>query len=202
MARYKITKIKDESSLSDSSGYNSSPDNGRFSLHISANVSYLYSSDDPESKEGPTLPQTETIVERCMRLNVPVDKCPNCPVMTYRNIMKFHLEVCPHIPVRKGTTRGTISTKMMSEKFKPFLKSYEQKKKLTFLYRKTKLNQVEIVGQKYGNGDPVFYSLTLYDRENRHIFKSNVKSGNIIFIPKFVFEELGKKVKFKITTSK
>ena len=92
---------------------------------------------------------------------------------------------------------------MMSDKFKPFLKSYEAKKSLVFLYRRTKANQVEIVGQKFGNGDPVWYSLTLYDRENKHIHKElHVKSGKIIFIPHSVFLELGNKVKFKITISK
>ena len=92
---------------------------------------------------------------------------------------------------------------MMGDKFKPFIKSYEAKKGLVFLFRKTQANQVEIVGQKYGQTDPVYYSLTLYDRKDKHIFKQlHAKSGKIIFIPKSVFEELGNKVKFKITVPK
>ena len=131
-----------------------------------------------------------------------MEKCPNCPVKTYRNIMKYHAESCKYIPVRKNTTRGTLFTKMMREKFKPFLKSYEETKKVTFMYRKIGPNEVEIVGQKYENGAPLSYSLTLYDRDNRHIRKTTAQSGKVISIDKEVFKELGNKVRFKITILK
>ena len=92
---------------------------------------------------------------------------------------------------------------MMREKFKPFLKSYEETKKVTFMYRKTGPHEVEIVGEKYENGAPLSYSLTLYDRDNRHIFKkTTAKSGKVISIDKVVFKELGNKVRFKITILK
>ena len=192
--------------MSDSSGYCSSTDYGRQAVQTGTVQSgeiqiFIFLLD--ESQVISKIVKTETILEKCKRLNIPVEKCPNCPVRTYSNILKFHLEACPYIPVRKGTTRGYLYVKMLGDKFKPFLNSYEAKKGLVFLYRKTQSNQVEIVGQKYGSGDPVYYSLTLYDRKDKHIFKQlQAKSGKIIFIPQSVFEELGNKVKFKITVPK
>ena len=199
---------QEDCSLSDSSGYSSSTDYGRRSRLTQSgqnNNNSLYSLDDSQSQARGNISKTETVSEKCKRLNIPVEQCPNspCPLRTYSNILKFHLEACPYIPVRKGTVRGCLYVKMMGNKFKPFINSYEAKKGLVFLYRKTQANKVEIVCQKYGQADPVYYSFTLYDRKDKHIFKQlHAKSGKIIFIPQFVFEELGNKVKFKITVPK
>ena len=195
--------------MSDSSGYCSSTDYGRQCRLQTKTVwpggiqIFIFLLD--ESQTSCNIIKTETISQKCQRLKIPVEQCPNspCTVRTYSNILKFHQEACPYIPVRKGTTRGYLYVKMLGDKFKPFINSYEAKKSLVFLYRKTQSNQVEIVGQKYGSGDPVYYSITLYDRKDKHIFKQlHAKSGKIIFIPKSVFEELGNKVKFKITVPK
>merc|ERR1712113_475323 len=178
----KAGPAQEDCSMSDSSGYSSSTD---------------YDESQAQAQAGSSFSKTETISEKCKRLNIPVEQCPNspCPVRTYSNILKFHVEACPYIRVRKGTVRGYLYVKMMGDKFKPFINSYEEKRSLVFLYRKTQANQVEIVGQKYGHGDPVNFSLTLYDRKDKHIFKQlHAKSGKIIFIPHFVFEELGNKV--------
>ena len=203
---------REDCSLSDSSGYSSSTDYGsqsrlRQSGKEKCKSLYLFdeSQAHSQSQASSNFIKTETISEKCKRLNIPVEQCPNfgCLVRTYSNILKFHSEACPYIPVRKGTVRGYLYVKMMRDRFKPFIKSYEAKKRLVFLYRKTQSNQVEIVCQKYGQDETVSYSLTLYDRKDKHIFKQLLaKSGKIIFIPQFVFEELGNKVKFKITVPK
>ena len=71
------------------------------------------------------------------------------------------------------------------------------------MYKLTKeRNSVKICAQNYDNKEYT-YTLTLYDKSDRHIHKITAKTGlDIHTVPAKVFAEVGHSVKYKIQIMK
>jgi hypothetical protein len=74
--------------------------------------------------------------------------------------------------------------------------------KVIFLFKMTlDSNSVKICAQHSGKGER-FFTLTLYDKKSRHIYKITDQTGlKLHIIPAKVFREVGSLVKYKIKLS-
>jgi len=60
------------------------------------------------------------------------------------------------------------------------------------------LDSIKVCAQSKKSGIP--FTLTLYDKKKRHIFKSSGISGlDVLRVPPKVFRELGPKIEYKIS---
>jgi len=137
----------------------------------------------------------------------PLQKCRNsrrgCLVNSYPRIVSLHEEFCKFPEVRKMTARGKLNFRQADKKcFKIFCESFVKMDNVMFLFKMTLDGEsVKICAQQVGQVDRRF-TLTLYDKKSRHIYKITDQTGlNIHLIPAKVFREVGALVKYKIKLS-
>eukprot|EP00092_Neocalanus_flemingeri_P006809 GFUD01007353.1.p1 GENE.GFUD01007353.1~~GFUD01007353.1.p1 ORF type:complete len:187 (-),score=49.27 GFUD01007353.1:77-637(-) len=138
----------------------------------------------------------------------PLLACQNsirgCPVTSYPRIIGLHQEMCKFPEVKKFTVKSKLNLhQALSTKFRTFNQAFEKSRQVSFLFKKTKdCSSVKICAQHYGKEENSF-TLTLYDKRDRHLHKISDKTGlKIHIIPAKVFKEVGSIVKYKIQISK
>ena len=153
----------------------------------------------------------EEDAESILKLNkakgCPLQECKNasrgCLVKTFPRILGLHEQFCKFPEARKLTVRSKLNFfKAHGEKFNIFCQSFEKSRQVLFLYKKTKeQDSVRICAQSYGEQNS--FTMTFYDKKERHIYKISGKTGlQIHLIPSKVFKEVGPLVKFKIQINK
>merc|ERR1712013_318339 len=138
----------------------------------------------------------------------PIISCDNsglgCPVKSYPRVVGLHSQHCQFQEIRKLSVRSRLNLLGADErKFRSFCSSFDSSKKVLFLYKLTKeRNSVKICAQNYDNKEYT-YTLTMYDKSDRHIHKITAKTGlDIHTVPAKVFAEVGNSVKYKIQIMK
>ena len=146
------------------------------------------------------------ILSLSQKAGCPLLPCQNsargCPVKSYPRIIGFHKDFCQFPEIRKLTVKNKLNLLGAAKsKFKSFCSSFEKSRKVLFLYKMTKdCSSVKIVAQNYSKENS--FTLTLYDKRDRHIFKINDITGmKIHVVPAKVFAEVGNSVKYKIQIS-
>ena len=122
---------------------------------------------------------------------------------SYPRIIGLHEEICQFPEIRKLTVKNKLNLLGADKsKFKSFCSSFEKSRKVLFLYKMTKdCSSVKIVAQNYSKESS--FTLTLYDKRDRHIFKiTDITGMKLHVVPAKVFAEVGNSVKYKIQISK
>ena len=115
----------------------------------------------------------------------------------------MHEEFCKFPEVKKMAVRGKLNFRQADKTcFRIFCESFDKMDNVIFLFKMTlDGGSVKICDQQVGKIDRHF-TLTLYDKKSRHIYKITDQTGlRIHLIPAKVFREVGALVKFKIKLS-
>ena len=133
----------------------------------------------------------------------PLHECKNvsrgCKVKTYPRIISLHEDMCKFPEIKKLSVRSKLNFfKAHEEKFNIFCQAFDKSRNVLFLYKKTKeKDSIKICVQNYGKENT--FTITFYDKKDRHIHKLAGKTGlKIHLIPAKVFKEVGPMVKYKI----
>ena len=165
-----------------------------------------FSSQTGQDISEPALEESEAleILALSRERGCPLQKCRNsrrgCPVNSYPRIVSMHEEFCKFPEVRKMAVRGKLNFRQADKKcFKIFCESFDKMDNVIFLFKMTlDGDSVKICAQQVGKVDRHF-TLTLYDKKSRHIYKITDKTGlRIHLIPAKVFKEVGALVRYKI----
>jgi len=177
----------------------------------SSESSGYYSSSETQvagTEDVLTRPEAHHLLSLSMSGGCPLISCDNsgrgCPVKSYPRVVGIHSLDCQFQEVRKLSVRSRLNILGAdTRKFRSFCSSFEATRKVLFLYKLTKeRNSVKICAQNYSNKEET-YTLTMYDKSDRHIHKITSKTGLAIHtVPAKVFAELGNSVKYKIQMMK
>jgi len=140
------------------------------------------------------------------KIGCPLVDCCNgnrgCRVRTYPRVVSLHENTCKFPKVKNLTVKSYLNILQADKnRFRIFCKSFDESNRIMFLFKLTKDGtSIKIVAQHYANEN--FFTLTLYDKKNRHFHKISDKTGlKVHDIPSMVFREVGSLVKYKIKIS-
>eukprot|EP00092_Neocalanus_flemingeri_P030993 GFUD01033661.1.p1 GENE.GFUD01033661.1~~GFUD01033661.1.p1 ORF type:complete len:188 (+),score=42.73 GFUD01033661.1:98-661(+) len=137
----------------------------------------------------------------------PLLECRNssrgCQVKSYSRVLTLHEDFCKFPKVRGLRVKSSLNLlRADKNRFRVFCESFHKSRQILFLFKMTKdCSSIKICAQNYDNKS-CLYTLTLYDKKNRHIHKISGETGmEIHTIPSRVFREVGSLVKYKLQIS-